>query len=147
MKEEKGAKSRCARTPPKLPQSCSLTPHSDPGFGSSVFVISTGPVHVHAPVVLNAVTENIIKNKHSQKESKFPFPATTGVSSLHSELPLKPLQPLATRAGAWEAIPSVSTWVLNTVKRSYSLKFTRRPLRHRPCYHVEQLDVLSLQSN
>ncbi|XDV51932.1 hypothetical protein PO909_020724 [Leuciscus waleckii] len=33
------------------------------------------------------------------------------------------------RAEAWQAIPGISDWVINTVKRGYSLQFARRPPR------------------
>ncbi|XDV11246.1 hypothetical protein PO909_000232 [Leuciscus waleckii] len=41
------------------------------------------------------------------------------------------IRPLAMHAEAWEAIPGVSEWVLNIVKRGYSLQFARRPPRFR----------------
>ncbi|XDV41908.1 hypothetical protein PO909_010689 [Leuciscus waleckii] len=41
------------------------------------------------------------------------------------------IRPLAMHAEAWEAIPGVSEWVLNIVKRVYSLQFARRPPRFR----------------
>ncbi len=43
----------------------------------------------------------------------------------------QPFQPLATWAEAWQAIPGVSAWVMNTVRRGYSLQFARRPPRFR----------------
>ncbi|XDV44991.1 hypothetical protein PO909_013179 [Leuciscus waleckii] len=39
------------------------------------------------------------------------------------------IQPLATRAPAWEKLPGVSRWVLNIIKEGYSLQFRRRPRR------------------
>ena len=39
------------------------------------------------------------------------------------------IQPLAIHAKAWESIPGASKWVLNIVKRGYSLQFARRPSR------------------
>lgn len=39
------------------------------------------------------------------------------------------LQPLATQAQSYEAIPGVSSWVLNTIKQGYSLQFACRPPR------------------
>ncbi len=41
--------------------------------------------------------------------------------------PLEFIQPLATRAEAWQAIPGVSEWVMGIIKRGYSLQFARRP--------------------
>ncbi len=43
----------------------------------------------------------------------------------------QPFQPLATRAEAWQAIPGVSKGVMTTVRRGYTLQFTRRPPRFR----------------
>ncbi len=43
--------------------------------------------------------------------------------------PLEFIQPLATRAEAWQAIPGVSEWVMGIIKRGYSLQFARRPPR------------------
>ncbi len=56
------------------------------------------------------------------------------VPSLTSALPpcsrpLEFIQPLATRAEAWQAIPGVSEWVMGIIKRGYSLQFARRPPR------------------
>ncbi len=42
--------------------------------------------------------------------------------------PLEFIQPLATRAEAWQAIPGVSEWVMGILKRGYSLQFAQRPL-------------------
>ena len=39
------------------------------------------------------------------------------------------IQPLAIHATAWAQLPGVSEWVLNIIKRGYSLQFARRPRR------------------
>ncbi|ROJ25236.1 hypothetical protein DPX16_20049 [Anabarilius grahami] len=44
----------------------------------------------------------------------------------HSDLVPEPIQPPATRAKAWQAIPGVSTWVLKIIKRGHVLQFTQR---------------------
>ncbi len=69
-----------------------------------------------------------IKHKHSQKESNFPLPSLTSALPPCSR-PLEFIQPLATRAEAWQAIPGVSEWVMGIIKRGYSLQFARRPPR------------------
>ncbi len=51
------------------------------------------------------------------------------VESPHGDSPPELIQPLATRAKAWQAIPGVSHWVLGIIKRGYSLQFAQRPLR------------------
>ncbi|CAM4708193.1 unnamed protein product [Leuciscus chuanchicus] len=40
------------------------------------------------------------------------------------------IQPLAIHADAWAKLPGVSKWVLNIIKRGYSLQFRRRPRRY-----------------
>ncbi len=67
-----------------------------------------------------------IKHKHFQKENKLPFLPPISVLPLCSQS-AQPFQPLATWAEARQAIPSVSAWVRNTVRRGYSLQFARRP--------------------
>ncbi len=76
----------------------------------------------------SAVIVEKIKHKHSQKESNFPLPSLTSVLPPCSR-PLEFIQPLATRAEAWQAIPGVSEWVMGIIKRGYSLQFARRPPR------------------
>ncbi len=49
------------------------------------------------------------------------------VKSPHGDSPPKLIQPLATWAEAWQAIPVVSDWVLGIIKRGYAIQFTRRP--------------------
>ncbi len=62
-------------------------------------------------------------------ESKYPLLPTINVMPLCSQS-LEPIQPLATQAEAWQAIPGVSEWVMATIIRGYSLQFARRP----PCF-------------
>ncbi len=89
-------------------------------------VVNTGPV-LKAATQTAAVIAGKIKHKHFQKESKFPLSLITSVKSPHGDPAPKLIQPLATRAEAWQAIPGVSDWVLGTIKQGYSLQFTRRP--------------------
>ncbi len=88
--------------------------------------VATGSVQ--ATMQLSAVIVEKIKHKHSQKESNFPLPSLTSALPPCSR-PLEFIQPLATRAEAWQAIPGVSEWVMGIIKRGYSLQFARRPLR------------------
>ncbi len=76
----------------------------------------------------SAVTVEKIKHKHSRKKSNFPLPSLTSALPPCSR-PLEFIQPLATRAEAWQAIPGVSDWVMGKIKRGYSLQFARRPPR------------------
>ncbi len=85
-----------------------LAPRSLPG-AEGIVSVATGSVQ--ATMQLSAVIVEKIKYKHSQKESNF-F-----------------IQPLATRAEVWQAIPGVSEWVMGIIKRGYSLQFARRPPR------------------
>ncbi len=87
----------------------------------------------HWPATVLRCPTAVIADKIKQtfsKESKLPFlppimppalmqPVCTAVSTL------------ATRAQAWKAIPGVSGWVMNTVRRGYSLQFARKPPRFR----------------
>ncbi len=102
-----------------------LSPRSLPGAEGIVFV-ATGSVQ--APMQPSAVIVEKIKHKHSQKESNFPLPSLTSALPPCSR-PLEFIQPLATRAEAWQAIPGVSDWVMGIIKRGYSLQFARRPPR------------------
>ncbi len=88
--------------------------------------VATGSVQ--ATMQLSAVIAEKIKHKHSQKESNFPLPSLTSALPPCSR-PLEFIQPLATRADAWQAIPGVSEWVMGIIKRGYSLQFARRPPR------------------
>ncbi len=76
----------------------------------------------------SAVIVEKIKHKHSQKESNFPLPSLTSALPPCSR-PLEFIQPLATRAEAWQAIPGVSEWVMGIIKWGYALQFARRPPR------------------
>ncbi len=62
------------------------------------------------------------KHIHFQKERKFPFLLPISILPLSSQS-AQPFQPLATWAEACQAIPVVSAWVMNTVRRGYSLQF------------------------
>ncbi len=84
--------------------------------------VATGSVQ--APMQPSAVI--VEKIKHSQKKSSFPLPSLTSALPPCSR-PLEFIQPLATRAEAWQAIPGVSEWVMGIIKRGYSLQFARRP--------------------
>ncbi len=88
--------------------------------------VATGSVQ--APMQPSAVIVEKIKHKHSQKKSSFPLPSLTSALPPCSR-PLEFIQPLATRAEAWQAIPGVSEWVMGIIKRGYSLQFARRPPR------------------
>ncbi len=102
-----------------------LAPRSFPG-AEGIVSVATGSVQ--ATMQLSAVIAEKIKHKHSQKESNFPLPSLTSALPLCSR-PLEFIQPLATRAEAWQAIPGVSEWVMGIIKRGYSLQFARRPPR------------------
>ncbi len=88
--------------------------------------VATGSVQ--APMQPSAVIVEKIKHKHSQKKSSFPLPSLTSALPPCSR-PLEFIQPLATRAEAWQAIPGVSEWVMGIIKRGYSHQFARRPPR------------------
>ncbi len=68
------------------------------------------------------------KTQTFSKESNFLLPSLTSALPPCSR-PLEFIQPLATRAEAWQAIPGVSEWVMGIIKRGYSLQFARRPPR------------------
>ncbi len=91
-------------------------------------VVNTGPIQI-APTQPIAVIARKIKHKHFQKESIFPLPLISSVTSPHGDPPPELIRPLATRAEAWQAIPGVSDWVLGIIKRGYSFQFARRPPR------------------
>ncbi len=92
-----------------------LAPCSFPG-AEGIVSVATGSVQ--ATMQLSAVIEEKIKHKHSQKESNFPLPSLTSALPPCSR-PLEFIQPLATRADAWQAIPGVSEWVMGIIKRGY----------------------------
>ncbi len=102
-----------------------LAPHSFPG-AEGIVSFATGSVQ--ATMQLSAVIAEKIKHKHSQKESNFPLPSLTSALP-PCRRPLEFIQPLATRAEAWQAIPGVTKWVMGIIKRGYSLQFARRPPR------------------
>ncbi len=67
--------------------------------------------------------------------------------------PVSPIQPLATQAEAWQAIPGVSDWVLGIIKQGYTLQFALRPPQfgcvvsisvQRSNAHVLYTEVMSL---
>lgn len=126
-RKRRGQSLAAAGPPPKLPLLCLQAPRLVPGAEGNVFVVNTGPVQ--APKQPAAVIASKIKHKHFQKESKFPLPPITSVMSPYGDQPLEVIQPLVTRAEAWQAIPGVLDWVLGIIKRGYSLQFARRPPR------------------
>ncbi len=79
---------------------------------------------------MSAVIADKIKHIHFQKESKLPFLPPISILPLCSQS-AQPIQALVMWAKTWQAIPGVSAWVMNTVKRGYSLQFARRPPRFR----------------
>ncbi len=103
---------------------CLLSPRSALGAEESVLLVSHGPTL--APGRPTAVIADKIKHIQFQKESKYPLLPTISVMPLCSQS-LEPIQPLATWAEAWRAIPSVSEWVRAMIARGYSLQFARRP--------------------
>ncbi len=77
------------------------------------------------------------KNKmqtYPKREHFFPLPLITSLRPLLGGLPLETIQPLTTRAEAWQAIPGVSNWVLGIIKQGYTLQLFRllQPLLHHP---------------
>ncbi len=116
--EEERAKSRCSQT--ALLKKKPPSPRSVPGADGEVFVkntvVNTGYFHI-APTQPIAVIARKIKHKHIQKESTYPLPFIASLRPPLSGLPLETIQPLATRAEAWQAIPGVSNWVLGVIKR------------------------------
>ncbi len=48
-------------------------------------------------------------------------------SPVGGDMSLIKIEPLASWLSAWKAIPGVSSWVLETIERGYSLQFTRSP--------------------
>ncbi len=89
-----------------------LAPRSFPG-AEGIVSVATGSVQ--ATMQLSAVIAEKIKHKHSQKESNFPLPSLTSALPPCSR-PLEFIQPLATRAEAWQAIPGVSEWVMGIIR-------------------------------
>ncbi|KAF4105451.1 hypothetical protein G5714_013113 [Onychostoma macrolepis] len=59
-------------------------------------------------------------------------PLSSGVSPATGTQPLlrlTPPAPLSNHLSVWAALPSASDWVINTIKRGYTLQFARRPPR------------------
>ncbi len=110
-----------------------------------VFMDPHGPTIV--PSCPIAVIADKIKNIHFQNESKDLFLPTISVLPLCSQS-AQPFQPLTMRAEAWQANPGVSTWVMTTVTRGYTLQFARRPPRFRvrsenaQVLHTEVMNLL-----
>ncbi len=82
----------------------------------------------HGPTLVHGASDrcNNGLNKKCQKESKYPLLPTISVLPLCSQS-LETIQPLATRAEAWQAISGVSEWIMATIRRGYSLQFAQRP--------------------
>ncbi len=135
-KKEERAKSCCSRT---TPQAASLkTPITPSSSGCSrrcvcckIWARSSAQAAIHC----YSVTK---KHKHFQKESKIPLLFLPSPMSPCSDQSLEPIQPLASRADAWQATPEVSEWVLGIIKRGYSLQFARRPPCFSPHFGSEQ---------
>ncbi len=106
--------------PPKLPLLSHQSPRSVPGAAGDAFVANSGPVQ--APKQPSAVIAGKIKQTFSKRE-KISSSVLKSALSPCSDQSLEPIQPLATRAEAWQAIPGVSKWVLWIIKRGYSLQF------------------------
>ncbi len=145
------SKSRCSRTTPQKVL-CLLVPRSVPGAAGRVFVLCCE----HWVLSYSAHTANHCyskknKDKHFQKENTFPLPLIMSLRPALGGLPLKTIQPLATRAKAWQAIPGVSDWVIGIIKRGYAHQFARRPPRfgsvvstsvQRSTSHVPRAEVM-----
>ncbi len=84
-------------------------------------VVNIGSFHI-APTQPIAVIARKIKHKNVPKKRHFPLPLITSLKPPLGGLPLKIIQPLATRAEAWQAIPGVSNWVLGIIKQGYTLQ-------------------------
>ncbi len=116
---------------PKRPLSRLQAPRLAPGADGNMFVVNTvvntGPVQI-APTHLIAVMARKIKQTFSKREH-IPLPLITSFRSPLGGLPLETIQPLATRAEAWQAIPGVSDWVMGIIKLGYSLHFAQRSPR------------------
>ncbi len=88
----------------------------------------------HGPTIAHRCPTTLIADKikriHFQKESKNIFLTIISVLPLCNKS-AQPFQTHATWAKAWQAIPGVSTWLMTTVRRSYTLQFARRPQRFR----------------
>ncbi len=129
-RKRKGLSPAAAGPPLKTPLLCLLAPHSVPGADGRVFVKNTvvniGSFHI-APTQPIAVIVRKIKHKNFQKETTFLLPLITSLRPPLGGLPLETIQPFATQAEAWQAIPRLSNWFLGIIKRGYTLKFAQRP--------------------
>ncbi len=122
-RKRRGPSLATAGPPRKQPLLC-LSP---PRLVLSVFMDPHGPTI--APRCPTAVIADKIKHMHFQKESKNLFLPTISVLPLCSQS-AQPFQPLATWAEAWQAM-AVSTCVMTTVRRGYTLQFAQRTPRFR----------------
>ncbi len=98
-----------------------------------------------SPRCPTAVIGDKIKHIHFQKEITNIVLPTISILPLCSQS-TQPFQPLATRAKAWQAISCVSTWVMTTVRRGYTLQVAQRPQHFRSVLattvHSENAQVL-----
>ncbi len=142
-KKRRGPSLATAGPPRKQPLMCLSPPRLALGAEESIFMDSHGPTI--APRCPTSVIADKIKHIHFQKERKNICMPTICVLPLCSQS-AQPFQPLAMRAEAWQAIPSVSEWVMTTVRRGYTLQFARRPPRFRSVLpttvHSEDAQVL-----
>ncbi len=127
-KKRRGPSLATAGPPRKQPLMCLSPPRLALDAEESIFMDPHGPTI--APRCPTSVIADKIKHIHFQKERKNICMPTICVLPLCSQS-AQPFQPLATRAEAWQAIPSVSEWVMTTVRRGYTLQFARRPPRFR----------------
>ncbi len=116
--KEEGPESRYRWTTLQAVSIVSLAAPPSAGRRGSVFMDPHGPTI--APRCPNAVIADKIKHIHFQKKSKNLFLPTISVLPLCSQS-AQPFQFLATQAEAWQAIPGLSTWVMTTVRQSYTL--------------------------
>ncbi len=123
-RKRRGSSLATAGPPRKQPLTCLLSPRSALGTALSVLLVPHGPTL--APVHPTALIAEKIMHKHYQKESKYTLLPTISVLPLCSQS-LASIQPLATRAEAWQAIPGVSKWIMATMRWGYSLQFAQRP--------------------
>ncbi len=131
-----------ARPPCKQPLMCLLSPRSALGAEGNVLLIPYGPALV--PGCPTTVILDKIKHTFSKREQ---------ISSSAYQS-LEPIQPLVTRAEAWQAISGVSELVMSTIRRGYSLQFARRPphfsgviastvcSKDTPVLHTEEMNLL-----
>lgn len=131
--EEEGSVLAEARTPSKKAYALSPSLHSTPSDGSSIqagsiLKVQCGPKQTTA----------VIADPQIHKKSISPLLIITNVSSLSpcGELPFEKLEPLAIQLQAWKANPDVSSWLLKTIERGYSLHFAHRPPRFRGIIHT-----------